>query len=70
MDETTIDRATMGRLAQALTFICGADHATTVALKTASQTGTPADVKKARAAFLKLKSSERSAALGMIQDDD
>ena len=70
MDETTIDRATMGRLAKALTFICGADHATTVALRTASESGTTADVKKARVAFLKLKSSDRAAALGMIQDDD
>ena len=70
MDETTIDRATMGRLAKALTFICGSDHATTVALRTASETGTAADVKKARAAFLKLKSSDRAAALGMIADHD
>ena len=36
MDETTIDRAAMGRLAKALVFICGADHPTTVALKAAS----------------------------------
>jgi hypothetical protein len=69
MDETSIDRTTMGRLAKALDFICGADHPTTILLKTASATGVAADIKKARAAFLKLKSSERSAALGMIADD-
>ena len=33
MDEGTIDREAMGRLAKALVFICGADHPTTVALK-------------------------------------
>jgi len=31
MDETAIDRAAMGRLAQALGFICGADHSSQVA---------------------------------------
>ena len=31
MDEGTIDREAMGRLAKALVFICGADHPTTVA---------------------------------------
>ena len=69
MEETGIDRQTMGRLAKALTFICGADHPTTVALRTASETGTASNVKKARAAFLKLKSSDRAAALGMIDED-
>jgi hypothetical protein len=69
MDETSIDRNTMSRLAKALEFICGADHPTTVLLRTASASGASADIKKARAAFLKLKSSERSAALGMIDDE-
>ena len=69
MTEPTIDRATMGRLARALTFICGADHATTVALRTAAETGSASDIKKARAAFVKLKSSERSAALGMLDEE-
>ena len=39
MDETTIDRDAMGKLAQALAFICGAEHPTTVALKTAAESG-------------------------------
>jgi hypothetical protein len=68
MDETSIDRATMGRLAKALTFICGADHPAVAALRTASETGTERDVKAARSQFLKLKSSDRRAALGMIED--
>jgi hypothetical protein len=69
MDETQIDRATMARLAQALAFICGAEHATTLALKTAADTGTPADIKKARTLFLKLKPNERKAALAMLDDE-
>ena len=37
MDETTIDRETIGQLAKALAFICGADHPTTLALKLAAE---------------------------------
>jgi len=65
MDESTIDREAMGRLAKALVFICGADHPTTVALKAAAESR---DLKAARAAFLKLKSGERKAALAMLGD--
>jgi hypothetical protein len=68
MDETTIDRDAMGRLAKAMVFICGADHPTTVALRTAAETGAARDIKAARAAFLRLKSSERKAALAMLGD--
>ena len=68
MDETTIDRAAMGRLAKALVFICGADHATTVALKAAAETGSERDIKKARALFLKLKPGDRRAAMTMLDD--
>ena len=67
MDETTIDRDAMGRLAKALVFICGADHPATVALKTAADSGTARDIKTARAAFLQLKQGERRAALAMIE---
>jgi hypothetical protein len=70
MAEPTIDRAAMGRLARALNFICGADNPTTVALKAASDSGTEADIKKARTLFLRLKPSDRKAALAMIEDDD
>jgi hypothetical protein len=68
MDDIKIDRDAMGRLAKALVFICGANHPTTVALKAASESGSDADIKKARAAFLKLKHSERNAALTMLKD--
>ena len=68
MQETEIDRVAMGRLAKALTFICGKDHPTTKALATAAESGTAADIKKARAQFLKLKPGERRAALDMLED--
>jgi hypothetical protein len=68
MDETTIDRGAMGRLAEALSFICGADHPTTVALRTASESGLEKDIKAARTLFLRLKQSDRRAALTMLQD--
>ena len=68
MDETSIDRAAMGRLAKALEFIRGADDPTTVALRTAAETGSERDIKAARAAFLRLKSSDRKAALTMIDE--
>jgi len=68
MDETTIDRAAMGKLAKALEFICGADHPTAVALRTASETGAERDIKNARTLFLRLKPSDRRAALTMLED--
>ena len=68
MDETTIDKAAMGRLANALNFICGPTHPTTVALKAAAASGTDKDIKAARGLFLKLKPGDRRAALAMIQD--
>lgn len=68
MDETKIDAAVMGRLAGALAFICGADHAATKALKKAAESGAEKDVKAARSQFLKLKHGERQAALTMVND--
>jgi hypothetical protein len=68
MDETAIDREAMGRLAKALAFICGAEHPTTVALKAAAESGTERDIKNARTLFLRLKQSDRRAALAMIAD--
>jgi hypothetical protein len=69
MDEGSIDREAMGRMAKALAFIRGADDPTTVALKLAAETGKPADIKKARALFIKLKPSDRKGALAMLSDD-
>ena len=68
MEETKIDREAMGRLAKALVFICGADHATTVDLKAAAESGSERDIKKARALFLRLKPGDRRAALTMLAD--
>lgn len=68
MTEPTIDRATIERLAKALVFICGADHAATLAMKKAAESGTERDIKAARAAFVKLKSGERSAAFSMLEE--
>jgi hypothetical protein len=66
MDETKIDREAMGRLAKAVAFICGPEHATVLALKTAAESGTERDIKAARALFLKLKPGDRKAALTML----
>jgi hypothetical protein len=68
MDEPTIDRDALARLAKALVFICGADHPTTVALRKAAESGSERDIKAARSAFAKLKSSDRRAALTMITE--
>jgi hypothetical protein len=68
MDETSIDRATMVRLAKALEFICGPGHPTVAALKAAGETGVAQDIKNARTLFLRLKRSDRRAALSMIAE--
>ena len=68
MEQAKIDREAMGRLAKALAFICGADHPTTVALKTAAESGSERDIQKARTLFLRLKPGDRQAALTMIAD--
>ena len=68
MDESTIDREAMGQLANALAFICGADHPTVAAMKKAVASGTERDIKNARTQFLKLKASDRRAALAMLKD--
>jgi hypothetical protein len=66
MDEATIDRAAMEKLAKALVFILGAENPTTIAMKAAAESGSARDIKAARAAFLRLKQGERRAALAMI----
>jgi hypothetical protein len=68
MSDITIDPAAMGRLAKALNFICGATNPTTIAVQKAADTGAEGDIKKARAMFLKLKQSDRAAALNMMRD--
>jgi hypothetical protein len=68
MEESTIDRAAMGRLAKALVFVCGPNHPTTVALRAAAESGSERDIKNARALFLRLKPGDRRAALAMLDD--
>jgi hypothetical protein len=51
-----------------MVFICGADHPTTVALKTAAESGSARDIKNARTLFLRLKPGDRRAALAMLGD--
>ena len=68
MDEKAIDRDAMGRLAKALAFISGADHPTTIALKAAAESGSERDIKTARMLFLRLKQTDRRAALAMLED--
>lgn len=68
MENIKFDRAAMGRLANALVFICGSDHPTTVALKAAAESDCEQDVTKARKLFLSLKPGERRAALTMLDD--
>ncbi len=69
MDDGAIDREAMGKMAKVLVFIKGASDPTAIALKLACDTGKPADIKKARALFLKLKPSERKGAMAMLSDD-
>jgi hypothetical protein len=66
MEETKIDRETMGKLAKALMFICGANDPTAAALKLAAETGAEKDIKQARTLFLRLKPGDRRAALAML----
>jgi hypothetical protein len=63
-----IDREALPRLAKALAFVCGETHPAAQALRQAAASGTEADLKKARAAFLKLKTGQRQAAYSMLQD--
>ena len=54
--------------APGLAFICGTDHPAMVALKVAGDSGAERDIRNARTLFLRLKQSERRAALAMLQD--
>jgi hypothetical protein len=69
MDDTKIDAEAMGRLAKALAFICGPEHACTKALAKAAASKSDVDVKAARTVFLRLKPGDRAAAFSMLKDD-
>ena len=68
MEETRIDRETMGRLAKAMAFIGSPDDPVVAALRQAAETGTDRDIRQARALFLKLKSADRRAALASLTE--
>lgn len=68
VDETRIDRETMGRLAQALTFIGSPQDKVVAALRQAAETGAERDIRQARSLFLKLRPSDRRAALAFLDD--
>ena len=68
MEETKIDRETMGRLARALAFIGSPNDPVVVALRLAAETGTEREIKQARTLFLKLKPADRRAALASLTD--
>jgi hypothetical protein len=68
MEETKIDRATMGRLAKALAFIGSPADPVVLALKHAAETGSDRDIKQARALFLKLRPADRKAALASLAE--
>ncbi len=66
MPDLKIDQEMIGKLAKTLAFILRPDDPIVLAFKTAYETGSPQDVKKARTLFLKLKSGDRQAALTML----
>ncbi len=67
-EDFKFDAATMGRLAGAVSFVVGSDHAAVKALKAASESGADKDIKAARTQFIKLKPGDRRAALTMLND--
>jgi hypothetical protein len=68
VEETKIDRETMGRLAKALAFIGSPDDPVVLALRLAAETGLDRDIKQARSLFLKLRPADRRAALASLID--
>ena len=68
MEETKIDRETMGRLAKALAFINSPDDPVVVALRLAAESGSDRDIKQARTLFLRLRPSDRRAALASLTE--
>lgn len=69
MDEAALDQETMGRLAKPVAFILGADHPTAVAMKTAGERGFSQDLKQAQIAFNRMKASDRSTVMDMLDDE-
>lgn len=57
------DAVAMARLGQALRFVCGADHPTTLAVQRAAMSADGEDIDRARALFLQLTPGDQRAAL-------
>jgi hypothetical protein len=68
LDQRDIDLAALNRLANAMTFVCGAEHPTTIALKKAVESRSALDIKNAHLLFQRLTPGLRKAALAMISD--
>jgi hypothetical protein len=62
------DIGAMAKLARALSFICGGDHPTTMAMQKAAASGDAEDIKRARALFVQLKPGSQKAAMAMIEE--
>lgn len=70
MSDTQIDIQTMGKLANALSFILSADNPAVVAMRAAVESGSAKDIKHARTLFLRVNAAHRNAALAMLMDDN
>ncbi|MBK6896774.1 MAG: hypothetical protein KA099_07955 [Alphaproteobacteria bacterium] len=70
MSDTQIDLQTMGRLANALSFIISPDNPAVVAMRAAVESGSAKDIKHARTLFLRVNATHRNAALAMLMDGD
>ena len=70
LEETKIDRETMGRLAKALAFINSPDDPVVVALRASRgvRGSNYRDIKQARTLFLRLRPSDRRAALASLTE--
>jgi hypothetical protein len=66
--EPAADPSAIDRLAQALSFVCGAEHPTTLAVRRAAASGGADDIGRARAMFLQLPARDRQAALAIAGD--
>ncbi len=69
MSDLKIDIDTMGRLANALSFITSATDPAVIAMRAAAESGTAKDVKQARTLFLRVNAAHRNAALATLMDD-
>lgn len=70
MSDTQIDIETMGKLANALSFVISADNPAVVAMRAAVESGSAKDIKHARTLFLRVNAKHRNAALAMLMDGD